>query len=74
MFPYAMHHRLARMETSYVSLCNASSQRNDLIKLTHFNETKKRAQDSRIVRAKDTLKLSHGGPSQRHVSSTNQWI
>ena len=62
------------MEASYVSLCNALSQRNDLIKLTHVNETKKRAQDSRIVRAKETLKLCHGGPSQRHAPSTNQWI
>ena len=40
------------------SSCNASSQRNNLIKLTHNVETKKMAHDSRIVRAKENLKLS----------------
>ena len=36
------------------------------LKLTHYDETKKRAHDSQIVRAKEDLKLSYGGPSQRH--------
>ena len=36
--------------------------RNNLIKLTHYGGTKKRAHDSQIVRAKENLKLSHGGP------------
>ena len=36
-----------------------------LIKLTHCDETKKRAHDSQIVRAKEYLKLSHGGYSYR---------
>ena len=31
--------------------CNVSSRRNTLIKLTHYDETKKRAHDSQIVRA-----------------------
>ena len=34
-----------------------------LIKLTHHDETKKMAHDSQIVRAKENLKLSHGGSS-----------
>ena len=36
---------------------------NTLIKLTLHDETKKRAHDSQIVRAKENLKLSHGGSS-----------
>ena len=40
----------------------------------HYNETKKRAYDSQIVRAKENLKLSHGEPSQRQISGTNQRI
>ena len=43
---------------------------NTLIKLTLHGETKKRAHDSQIVRAKETLKLSHGGSSSKWVS----WI
>ena len=34
-------------------------------KLTHYDETKKRTNDSQIVRAKENLKLSHGGYSYR---------
>ena len=46
--------------------CNALSQRNNLIKLTHYHdETKKRAHDS------ENLKLSYGVPSQRQASGTN---
>ena len=40
----------------------------------HYDETKKRAHDSKIVRAKELLKLSHDGPSQRQASGTNQGI
>ena len=36
-----------------------------LIKLTHPDKTKKSAHDSQIVRAKENLKLSHGGSSYR---------
>ena len=42
---------------------NISSWRKSLIKLTHYDETKKRAHDSQIVGAKENLKLSHGGSS-----------
>ena len=34
----------------------------------------KMAHDSQIVRAKGSLKLSYGGPSQRQASDTNQQI
>ena len=42
-----------------------------LIKLTPHDETKKRAHDSQIVRAKENLKLSHDGSSYRKASGTN---
>ena len=44
---------------------------NTLIKLTLHDETKKRAHDSQIVRAKENLKLSHDGSSYRLASGTN---
>ena len=40
---------------------------------THYDETKKRAYDTQIVRPKENLK-SHGGLSQRRASCTNQRI
>ena len=42
-------------------LTNAT-QNNNLIKLTHYDETKKRAHDSQVIRAEENLKLSYGGP------------
>ena len=42
-----------------------TSWRNTLIKLTHQDETKKKAHDSQIVRAKENLELSHAGSSYR---------
>ena len=54
--------------------CNVSSKRNNLIKLTHYDDTKKRAHDSQIVRSNVNLNLNHGGPSQRQASVTNQPI
>ena len=53
---------------------STSSQRNNQIKLTHCDETKKMAHDSQIVRAKRNLKLSYGGPSQGQASGTDQRI
>ena len=44
---------------------------NTLIKLTLHDETKKRAHDSQIVRAKENLKLSHGGSSYRSLGMIN---
>ena len=46
-------------------------KQNNLIKLTHYDETKKRTHNSQIVRAKENFKLSHGGPSYRQASGTN---
>ena len=45
------------------NLYNVSSQRYNLIKLKHYDETKERAHDSQITKAKENLKLSHGEPS-----------
>ena len=53
-----------------VDYCNVSSQKNNPIKLIHYDETKKDAQ----VRAKENIKLSHGRLSQRPASDTNQPI
>ena len=47
-----------------VEQLHVSSWRNTLIKLTHYDETKKRAHDSQIVRAKENHKLSHGNKHQ----------
>ena len=57
-----------------VMYSNVSSQRNNLIKSTHYDETKKRTHDTQIVRAKENLTLSHGGPSQRQASGANRLI
>ena len=48
--------------------------RNNQIKLTHYDDTKKMAHDSQIVRSKEKLKLSYCGPSQPQASGTNQQI
>ena len=50
--------------------CSASSQRNNIIKLTPYGDTKKRAYISQKVRAKENLKLSHDGSIQRQASGT----
>ena len=39
-----------------------------------YDDTKKMAHGSQIVRAKENLKLSYGGPSQQQASGTNQRI
>ena len=53
---------------------SGESQRNNQIKVTHYDDPKKRAHDSQIVRAKENLKLYCDGPSQRQASGTNQRI
>ena len=46
---------------------------NTLIKLTLHDETKKRAHDSQIVRAKENLKLSTVGPAtDKHQAPTHR--
>ena len=40
----------------------------------NYGDTKKMAHDSQIVRAKENLKLSYGGPNQRQTLGTNQRI
>ena len=39
--------------------------------ITHHDETKKRADNSQIVTAKENLKLSHSGPRYRKASGIN---
>ena len=40
---------------------------------THYDETKKRAHDSQIAKAKQNLKLSHGGSAKdKYQASTNR--
>ena len=51
--------------TEAILLMQCTPWRNTLIKLTHHDETKKRAHDSQIVRPKKELKLSNGGSSYR---------
>ena len=46
----------------------------ETIKITHYNETEKKAHDLQIVRAKENLQLSHGGPSLGQASGTNPLI
>ena len=49
-------------------------EKHSKIILTHHDETKKRAHDSQIVRAKENLKLSHGGSSYGYASGLNSTI
>ena len=58
----------------FPNYCNVSSWRNNLIKLTHYDETKKRAHDSQKVRVKENLKYIHRGPCYRQASDTNPQI
>ena len=44
------------------------------LEYANYMETGQRAHDSQIVKAKENLKLSHGGPSQRQASVTNQRV
>ena len=45
----------------------------NIIKLTHYDETEKRAHVSQIVRTKEILKLSHSGPATaKHQTPTNR--
>ena len=41
------------------------------MKLTHYDDTKKRTHDSQIVRAKENINLSYGGPSYSQAPDTN---
>ena len=41
------------------------------MKLTLYDETEKRVHNSQIVRVKENLKLSYGGPSYSQASGTS---
>ena len=45
--------------------CNASSQRNNLVKLAPYDNTKENGSWLTDSPSRQNLKLSHGGPSQR---------
>ena len=60
------------MEASQLMQCIITEKQSN--QLTHYDDTKKRAHYSQIVRAKENIKLSYGGPSQRQASGTNQQI
>ena len=51
------------MEAFYLMQCIIIEKHSNQI--THHDETKKLAHDSQIVRAKENLKMSHGGSSYR---------
>ena len=59
---------LARMEASLLMKCiiteKQSNQINTLYKYIYMMKQRKGAHDSQIVRAKENLMLSYGGPSQ----------
>ena len=55
----------------FSKLNSTLSNRNNLIKFTHYDETKTMNYDLQIVRAKENLKLSHGGSSLGQASDTN---
>ena len=57
--------RKYKLTWRHSSYCNVSSWRKTLIESTHFDETKEMANDSQIVRAEESFKLSNGWPSFR---------
>ena len=63
-------------DITHLLFTNNKSSRweHNLLKLTHLGETKNRAHGSQIVSAKENLKMSNAGPSQRQASGTNQLI
>ena len=69
-----LKHKIVWLAWRLPNLFNVLSQRNNRIKLTHYDETKERTHDSQIVRAKENHKLSYGGPSKQQALGTNQRI
>ena len=63
-------HKNVKLTWRLPNYSNVSPERNDLIKLIHFDETKNGLATHRKSELKK-LKLSHGGTSYRQVSDTN---
>ena len=63
-FEHVKTKQIVQVAWKLPNYCNVTPQRNNLIKLTNYDETKKRGLDSETVRAKENPKLTHGGPSQ----------
>ena len=53
--PLLLTHKYFKLTSRLPNLCNASSERNILIKITHFDQTKDMAHDSKIASAKIKL-------------------
>ena len=70
----SLKHKNVKLAWRLSNYWNVSSWRNNLIKLTHFDESKKRAHDSQIVRAKENLKFSHGGPDTDKHQALTHWL
>ena len=68
---FLLKHQLVKFACKLSNYCNVyvSSQRINIIKSTHYDETRKRAHDLQIVRAKETLNLIHGGHGKRQAST-----
>ena len=58
------NHKVVLLAWRLPNLCNVSLQRNNQIKLTHYDDRKKKAHGQQKVRNKENTKLSYGGPSQ----------
>ena len=52
-------HKNVKLTWRLNNYCNSSPWRNSLIKLTHYDETKKGVHDAQLVRAKENIKMSH---------------
>ena len=55
------------------NFCNVSSQKTNIIKLTHHDETEKIAHDSQIVKPYESLKLRHGEPKMTGYFATSNF-
>ena len=65
---------MVNVNSKLSNYCKVSSQRNNQIKLTHYDDTKSCAHESQIVRDKENLTLNYGGPSERQASGSDQTI
>ena len=57
------HERYLNSHGGFHNFCNAYHR-----ETTKYDETKKRDHDLQMVRAKENIKVSHGGPSKRQAS------
>ena len=60
-----LRHKNVKLAWRLPTYSKVPSLRNNLFKLTHYDETKKRTHDSQIVRPKENFKLSNDWASYR---------